>query len=182
VTLEIADENDEDPHANLEALNAAANGDGADLLDTFDVLKKQISRACAFLAKREGTEADGTYVRKVIGGHEKDLLLRLQSQHGHDRGEHGEPDYDALTFAWNKHVQDTYPSITTHEAELRTLTFQVKFEDGAEVDKPYAEIRKTKALEEYIKKHKELPSISTTFTQERSSCAIMQNPYQSPTH
>ena len=40
--------------------------------------------------------------------------------------------------------------------ELRTLTFQVKFVDGAEVDKPYSEIRKTKALEEYIKKHKEL--------------------------
>ena len=37
--------------------------------------------------------------------------------------------------------------------KLSTLTFQVKFEDGAVVDKPYAEIRKTKALTEHIKKH-----------------------------
>jgi len=44
--------------------------------------------------------------------------------------------------------------------KLITLTFQVKFEDGAVVDKSYAEIRKTKALTEHIKKHKELLSLT----------------------
>jgi hypothetical protein len=40
--------------------------------------------------------------------------------------------------------------------EQRTLTFQVKFEDGTIVDKTYSEIRKTEALGRYIKEHKEL--------------------------